>query len=82
MELSHRSIRELLRVAFARWKVEACFREVKEELGWDHFECRGWTSVNRHLIVTIVAQLFCGRVREQMCRAERVTEWERLHWSR
>lgn len=35
------SVRELLRIAFARWHVEACFREVKEELGWDHFECRG-----------------------------------------
>jgi len=33
------TIRELLRVAFARWKVEACFREVKEELCWDHVEC-------------------------------------------
>jgi hypothetical protein len=27
------TLRELLRVAFGRWKVEACFREAKEELG-------------------------------------------------
>lgn len=33
------TLRELLRVAFSRWKVEACFRVAKDELGWDHFEC-------------------------------------------
>lgn len=72
------TLRELLRVAFGRWKVEACFREAKEELGWDHFECRGWGCVDRHLIVTIVAQLFCARVRHRLCRSEIVTDAERL----
>ena len=57
---------------------EACFREAKEELGWDHFECRGWGCVHRHLIVTIVSQLFCARVRHQLCRSEVVSEAERL----
>lgn len=69
-------VRELLRVAFGRWKVEACFREAKEELGWDHFECRG--CVHRHLIVTIAAQLFCATVRHRLCPREIVTEAERL----
>jgi len=66
------TVRELLRVAFGRWKVEACFREAKEELGWDHFECRGWDCVHRHMIVTIVSQLFCARVRHRLS-AERLT---------
>lgn len=72
------TLRQLLRVAFGRWKVEACFREAKEELGWDHFECRGWQCVHRHLIVTIVSQLFCARVRHQLCTSEVVTDAERL----
>jgi SRSO17 transposase len=72
------TLRELLRIAFGRWKVEACFREAKEELGWDHFECRGWGCVHRHLIVTIVAQLFCARVRHRLCPSEVVTDAERL----
>lgn len=72
------TLRELLRVAFGRWKVEACFREAKEELGWDHFECRGWGCVHRHLIVTIVAQLFCARVRHRLCPGEIVTDAQRL----
>ncbi|MBB3206536.1 SRSO17 transposase [Rhodopirellula rubra] len=72
------TVRELLRIAFGRWKVEACFREAKEELGWDHFECRGWACVHRHMIVTIVSQLFCARVRHRLCRGEVVTDAERL----
>lgn len=72
------TIRELLRIAFSRWKVEACFREVKEELGWDHFECRGWGCVHRHLVATIVAQLFCARVRQRLCPSEIVADAERL----
>lgn len=72
------TFRDLLRVAFGRWKVEACFREAKEELGWDHFECRGWGCVHRHMIVTILAQLFCARVRHQLCRSEVVTDAERV----
>jgi len=72
------TLRELLRVTFGRWKVEACFREAKEELGWDHFECRGWGCVHRHLIVTIVAQLFCARVRHKLCPSEVVTDAQRL----
>lgn len=72
------TVRELLRVAFGRWNVESCFREVKEELGWDHFECRGWGCVHRHLTATIVAQLFCARVRQQFTKTEIVTDAERL----
>ena len=72
------TIRAILRVAFSRWKVEACFREAKEELGWDHFECRGWGCVHRHLIVTIASQLFCARVRHQLCPNEVVTDATRL----
>ncbi|EAQ81536.1 hypothetical protein [Blastopirellula marina] len=72
------SLRSLLRVAFGRWKVKACFREAKEELGWGHFECRGWGCVHRHLIVTILSQLFCARVRHRYCKSEVVTDAERL----
>ena len=72
------TLRSIQRVAFARWKVEACFRQAKEELGWDHFECRGWRCVHRHLIVTIISQLFCARVREQLCPSEVVTDAHRL----
>ena len=72
------TLRELLRVAFTRWQVEACFREVKEELGWDHFECRGWRCIHRHLYATILSGLFCARVRHQLSPAGQVVSGELL----
>lgn len=72
------TLRDLLRVAFGRCQVEACFREVKEELGWDHFECRGWRCIHRHLYVTILSGLFCARVRQQLSPSTKVTSGELL----
>ena len=72
------SLRKLLRVAFGRWPVEDCFRETKEELGLDHFECRGWRCIHRHLFVTILSQLFCARVRQQLSPSEDVLSGELL----
>lgn len=59
------TVRDILRIAFSRWSVEACFRTAKEELGMDHFEVRGWRSVHRHWYVTQLAQLFCSRMRQE-----------------
>jgi len=72
------SLRDLLRVAFGRWNVENCFREAKEELGLDHFECRGWKCVHRHLYCTILSQLFCARVRQQFATSDDVTSGQLL----
>lgn len=72
------SLRKLLRVAFGRWPIEDCFREAKEELGLDHFECRGWRCIHRHLYVTILSQLFCARVRQQLSPNEDVLSGELL----
>lgn len=60
------SLRKILRVAFGRWLVEDCFRETKEVLGLDHFECRGWRCIHQHLFVRILSQLFCARARQQL----------------
>ena len=38
----------------------------KEELGWDHFECRSWVSIDRHLFAVILGQLFRSRVRQKL----------------
>jgi len=43
------TLRKLLHVAFERWPIEDCFREAKEEFGFDHFECRGYRCIQRHL---------------------------------
>lgn len=68
------TLRAILRVAFSRWHIESCFRESKEELGWDHFECRRWDCIHRHLSVTILSHLFCSRVRSQLSPGTVVTD--------
>ena len=72
------NLRMILRVAFGRWPVEDCFREAKEELGLDHFECRSWHGIHRHLYVTILSHLFCARVREKFSQSDEVTTGELL----
>ncbi len=60
------NLRGLLRVAFGRWVIEACFRLAKEELGTDHFEVRGWRCIHRHYYVTALSYLLCSRIRLQL----------------
>lgn len=72
------TLRRLLRVAFGRWPVEVCFREAKEELGLDHFECRGWRCIHRHLFTTILSQLFCAQTRQKLSSSEDVCSGELL----
>jgi len=72
------TLRDLPRIAFGRWQVEGCFREAKEELGLDHFECRGWRCIHRHLYVAILSGLFCARVRQKLSPSGLVTSGEWL----
>jgi len=59
------TLRRLLCVAFQRWSVESCFRQVKEELGLDHYEVRGWRCLHRHFYLTQLSHLFCARMRQK-----------------
>ena len=38
-------LNELVAAAKARWRIEQDYRELKEELGLDHFEGRGWLAL-------------------------------------
>ncbi len=60
------SVRELLHVAFSRWRVERCFEDQKTELGFDHFEGRSYRGLVRHQAITAVSHLFLSEVRQQL----------------
>ena len=60
------TLRWLLRVAFNRWSIEACFRVAKEELGMDQFQVRGWRCIHRHYYLTALSYLFCSRIRQRL----------------
>ena len=62
------SIEWLLWIAFARWPIEHCFKQAKDELGMSHFEVRGWRSIHRHLYITQVSHLFCSCVHQRLAK--------------
>jgi len=49
-------LRRLVRLAKARWRIEQDYRELKGELGLDHFEGRHWLGWHHH--VTLVSMAF------------------------
>jgi SRSO17 transposase len=56
-------LRRFVKTARARWRVEMDYRELKEELGLDHYEGRHWLGWHHH--VTLVSMAFAFLRTEQ-----------------
>src|SRR5262249_31330712 len=39
---------DLVQLAMVRWRIERDYQELKDELGLDHFEGRGWRGFHHH----------------------------------
>lgn len=52
------SIRRLVALAKTRWAVEQNYRDLKEELGFDHFAGRRWGGWHHHAVLTAVTFTF------------------------
>jgi SRSO17 transposase len=50
--------RRLVRMAKARWRIELDYRELKEELGLDHYEGRHWLGWHHHVCLVSLAYAF------------------------
>jgi len=50
--------RHCVRIAKARWRVEQDYRELKEELGLDHYEGRQWWGWHHHVCLVTMAYAF------------------------
>jgi SRSO17 transposase len=59
-------VKELLHVAFSRWRIERCFEDQKTELGFDHFEGRSYVGLKRHQAITAVSHLFLSEAQQQL----------------
>jgi SRSO17 transposase len=59
-------LRQLLRVAFARWNVEHCFRVSKGAIGLTHFEGRSYVGLLRHLVLCLTALAFVALHTERL----------------
>src|SRR5260370_1309085 len=49
---------ELVAVAGARWAVEDCFAEAKNETGLDHYQVRRYRAWYRHITLSMLAHPF------------------------
>ena len=56
-------LRELVRIAKIRWRVEHDYRELKDGLGLDHFEGRTYLGWHSHVTLASLAQAFCTLLR-------------------
>ena len=52
------SLAELVAVAGARWAVEDCFAEAKNETGLDHYQVRLYPAWYRHITLSMLAHAF------------------------
>jgi SRSO17 transposase len=51
-------IKELVRLAKLRWRIERDYQELKQELGLGHFEGRSWRGFHHHATLCIAAYSF------------------------
>ena len=52
------ALKELVRCAKLRWRVERDYQEMKQELGLDHFEGRTWRGFHHHASLCAIAHGF------------------------
>jgi SRSO17 transposase len=60
------SLEELVRVAGARWAIEACIEEAKGEVGLDQYEVRKWGGWYRHITLALFAHAMLTVIRVQI----------------
>lgn len=51
-------LRRFVRLAKGRWRIELDYRELKDEIGLDHFEGRSWTGWHHHVTLATLAYAF------------------------
>jgi SRSO17 transposase len=52
------TVKELVRLANLRWRIERDYQELKQELGLGHFEGRSWRGFHHHATLCIASYAF------------------------
>jgi SRSO17 transposase len=55
---SRTSLADLAALAKIRWRIERDYQELKDEIGLDHYEGRGWLGFHHHAALCIAAYAF------------------------
>lgn len=61
---------EMIRLVKVRWRIERDYQEMKDELGLDHYEGRGWRGVHHHGVLVIAAYAFLAAERARLSPPE------------
>lgn len=56
-------LRDLVRVAGARWAIEECFQTAKNEAGLDHYQVRSWRAWYAHITLAMLAAAYLSATR-------------------
>jgi len=67
------SLRRMVRLARGRWPIEQQYRELKDELGLDHFEGRTYPGWAHHMVLTAAAFTFLQLERRRSSETPRPT---------
>jgi SRSO17 transposase len=57
---------DLVRLVKIRWRIERDYEELKDELGLDHYEGRGWRGFHHHGVLCIAAYAFLAAERARL----------------
>jgi SRSO17 transposase len=49
-------------VHMLRWRIERDYQDLKQELGLDHYEGRGWRGFHHHATLCLMASSFASEV--------------------
>jgi SRSO17 transposase len=60
------TLEDLVRVVQVRWRIERDFQELKDEVGLDHYEGRGWRGFHHHGALCIAAYAFLAAERARL----------------
>jgi SRSO17 transposase len=60
------SMADLVRLVKIRWRIERDYQELKDEIGLDHYEGRGWRGFHHHGVLCIAAYAFLAAERARL----------------
>jgi SRSO17 transposase len=59
-------LEDLVRLVKIRWRIERDYQELKDELGLDHYEGRGWMGFHHHGVLCIAGYAFLAAERARL----------------
>ncbi|HEU5321833.1 MAG TPA: IS701 family transposase, partial [Methylomirabilota bacterium] len=60
------ALEDLVHLVKSRWRIERDYQELKDELGLDHYEGRGWRGFHHHGVLCIAAYAFLAAERARL----------------